>query len=80
LRRTIVHTGLKTNLASIAPPAINSFSPDSNIIGDGITDANLLMLNGTAVAGSSVNVFDGTTLLGTIIADASGAWSFPTGT
>jgi hypothetical protein len=63
-----------------AAPVIASFSPDSNIIGDGITNANILTLSGTAAANSTVNVFDGTLQLGTVIANASGAWGFTTGT
>ncbi|WP_269436252.1 hypothetical protein [Ralstonia pseudosolanacearum] len=31
---------------------------------------------GTAEANSTINVFDGTTLLGTTTADASGNWTF----
>jgi hypothetical protein len=68
-----------TNLIGIAPPKIFSVSPDSNIVGDGITDANVLTLGGTAVAGSSVSVFDGMKLIGTVNADANGAWTFLTG-
>jgi hypothetical protein len=79
LARTITHTGSTKSTASIAQPTIVSFSPDSNIIGDGITDANVLELSGAAVAGSRVSVFDGTKLLGTTVADASGAWIFLTG-
>ncbi|MDB0530037.1 Ig-like domain-containing protein, partial [Ralstonia solanacearum] len=33
-------------------------------------------LTGTAEANSTINVFDGTTLLGTTTADASGNWTF----
>ena len=78
-----------TSLASqavdptIAPPAaplISSFSPDTGTVGDGITDVAVLTLTGTAVADSTVAVFDGTTELGTATANASGAWSFTTGT
>ena len=61
-----------------AAPAITSFSPDTGVVGDGITDPAILTLTGTAVANSTVNVYDGTTLLGTATANASGAWSFVT--
>ena len=61
-------------------PTIASYSPDSGTVGDGITDAAVLTLTGTAVANSTVNVYDGATLLGTTAANASGAWSFTTGT
>ena len=58
------HTNSTISSAGIASPKLISFSPDSNIIGDGITDADLLTLSGTAVANSSVSIFDGTALLG----------------
>ena len=67
---------------AIDPPAgvpnIISFSPDSAVLGDGITNANVLTLNGVAVAGSTVNVYDGATLLGTAVASGIGVWSFAT--
>ena len=59
-------------------PTITSFSPDTGVVGDGITDPAILTLTGTAVANSTVNVYDGTTLLGTATANGSGAWSFVT--
>ena len=59
-------------------PTITSFSPDTGVVGDGITDPAILTLTGNAVANSTVNVYDGTTLLGTATANASGAWSFVT--
>ena len=61
-----------------APRLITSFSPDTGVVGDGITDPAILTLTGTAVANSTVNVFDGTTLLGTATAGANGAWTFVT--
>jgi len=69
-----------TPAVSVAAPVIASFSPDSNIVGDGITNARTLVLNGTAVANSTVHVLDGTTQLGTAVVNANGAWSFTTGT
>ena len=59
-------------------PTITSFSPDTGVVGDGITDPAILTLTGTAVANSAVKVYDGTTLLGTATASASGAWSLTT--
>ena len=69
-------------LASSGPaaPTITSFSPDSGTVADGITNATVLTLTGTDAANSTVNVYDGATLLGTAVANASGAWSFTTGT
>ncbi|MGT2437718.1 Ig-like domain-containing protein [Bradyrhizobium betae] len=59
-------------------PVIKSFSPDSDTTGDGITNVNQIILTGTAEAGSSVQVFDGSTQVGAATANASGAWSFAT--
>src|ERR1019366_2786559 len=61
-------------------PTVASFSPDSNVVGDGITNVNHVTLTGTAVAGSAVEVFDGATQIGTATANGSGAWSFATAT
>ena len=69
-----------TVASGAAAPTIASFSPDRGVVGDGITNANVLTLTGAAAASSTVNVYDGATLLGTAVADASGAWSFTTGT
>ena len=66
--------------AAPAAPAIASFSTDSGVAGDGITNDNTLTLTGTAQANSTVRVYDGATLLGTATADGSGAWSFTTAT
>src|SRR5262249_46281404 len=59
-------------------PSIISFSSDSGTAGDGITNDNTLTLNGTAEANATVKVFDGTTLLGSAVANGSGAWSYTT--
>ena len=61
-----------------AAPTISSFSPDTGTVGDGITNDNTLTLTGTAEANSTVNVFDGATLLGSATANGSGAWSYTT--
>jgi Ca2+-binding RTX toxin-like protein len=77
-----VSTSIGVVVDATAPgaPSIATFSPDSSVAGDGITKANQLMLSGTAEAGSKVLVFDGATQVGTATVDASGNWSFPTGT
>ncbi|WGR78361.1 MULTISPECIES: Ig-like domain-containing protein [unclassified Bradyrhizobium] len=76
-----VSAGINVAIDTVPPavPTVASFSPDSNIVGDGITNANRLNLVGTADAGSTVQVFDGTTSIGMAVADANGAWSFATG-
>ena len=61
-----------------AAPAIASWSNDTGTAGDGITNDNTLAFTGTAAANSTVRVYDGATLLGTVTANGSGAWSFTT--
>lgn len=77
---SVASTPLSVIINTPVASTIASFSPDSGTLGDGITDANVLALTGTAAASSTVNVYDGATLLGTAIASASGAWSFTTAT
>jgi hypothetical protein len=43
-------------------------------------DNDILTLDGTAVAGSTVTIFSGTTIIGTSTASAQGVWVFTTGT
>ena len=57
-----------------AAPSIVSFSPDTGVVGDGITSATTITLTGDAAANSTVAVFDGSNALGTASADGSGAW------
>ena len=86
---TVTDTAGNTSAASntvdpiigpLAAPTIASFSPDSGAVGDDITNATTLTLTGTGDANSTVEVFDGSTQLGTATVNASGAWSFVTGT
>ncbi len=71
---------LTFTLDTTAPvaPSIASFSTDSGTVGDGITNDNTLTLTGTAEANSTVKVFDGATLLGSVTADGTGAWTYTT--
>lgn len=59
-------------------PTIVSFSPDTGVVGDGITNANKLDVKGTADPNSSVTVYDGSTKLGTTTADSTGSWDYIT--
>ena len=45
-------TALSVTVDTVAPvaPTITSFSPDSGVVGDGITNASTLTLTGTAEA------------------------------
>ena len=71
---------LAVTVDTVAPvaPTITSFSTDSGVVGDHITNDNTLTLTGTAEANSTVKVFDGATLLGTVTANGSGAWTYTT--
>jgi hypothetical protein len=75
-------SALSVTIDTVAPaaPSIASYLPDNGTVSDGITDANILTLTGTAEAHSTVKVYDGSTLLGSAAANGSGSWSFETGT
>jgi len=59
-------------------PTIASYSQDTGVAGDGITNDSTLTLTGTAAANTTVTVFDGTTKLGTATVNSSGAWNYTT--
>jgi hypothetical protein len=61
-----------------AAPQISAFTPDTGTVGDKVTDASILTVTGTAEGGSTVKLLDGTTVIGTVKANASGAWSLTT--
>ncbi len=61
-------------------PSIASFSTDSGVVGDHITNDNTLTLTGTAEANSTVKLYDGATLLGSATTNGSGAWTYTTAT
>ncbi|MCS3897836.1 hypothetical protein M2171_006969 [Bradyrhizobium japonicum USDA 38] len=61
-----------------ATPTIVSFSNDSGKVGDNVTSDNTLTLKGTGAANATITVFDGTTSVGSVKADASGNWSLTT--
>ena len=62
----------------VQSPTISNFFADSGTLGDGKTDSNVLTLWGTAVANSTVKIYDGSTLLGNVTASSSGSWAFET--
>ncbi|HXT09037.1 MAG TPA: Ig-like domain-containing protein [Roseiarcus sp.] len=65
-------------ISSPAAPTFASWSPDTGVTGDGITDANKLTFKGSAVAGGTVRIYDGSTLLSGVTAGSTGAWSYTT--
>ena len=77
---SVSSTALTVTIDTAAPvgPTIASYSSDSNVAGDGITNDNTLTLTGTAEANATVKVYDGVTLLGSATASGAGAWSFTT--
>jgi hypothetical protein len=76
----VASAALSVTVDTSAPvaPSIASFSTDSGTVGDNITNDNTLTLTGTAVANTTVKVFDGVTLLGSVAVDGTGAWSYTT--
>src|SRR4029077_14396905 len=71
---------LSVTVDTVAPvaPSIATFSTDSGVVGDHITNDNTLTLTGTAEANSVVKVYDGATLLNSVTADGTGAWAYTT--
>jgi hypothetical protein len=67
-----------TTLTAPAAPTIASFSPDTGVVGDGITDANTIELKGTAAAGSTVKIYDGSAQIGSTTATSTGSWDYIT--
>ncbi len=77
---SVASAGLQITVDTVAPsnPVIAGFSPDTGVVGDGITGNSTPVLSGSAEAGSTVKIYDGSTLLGSVTANASGAWSYTT--
>ena len=76
----VASTALSVTVDAVAPvaPTITSFSTDSGTVGDNITNDSTPTLTGTAEANSTVKVYDGATLLGTALANGTGAWTYTT--
>ena len=69
---------MSVTVDTVAPitPTISLQSVDSNIVGDRITNVNVISLTGTAETNSTIKVYDGSTLLGSATANAEGVWNF----
>ena len=78
--KAVTSTALNVTVDTTAPaaPKITAFSPDTDTVGDGITSANRITLTGTAEAGSTVKIFDGTAQIGVATANTTGSWSYQT--
>ena len=70
------------NSAPAAPPTpvLAAASDSGGSSADAITSVTTPTVSGTAEAGSTVRLYDGSTLLATTTADGSGAWSVTTST
>ena len=77
-RRGLERAGVTIDTTAPVAPSIASFSTDSGVVGDGITNDNTLTLTGTAEANTTVKVYDGATLLGSATANGAGAWTYTT--
>jgi len=65
--------------APAAPTITLATASDSGMANsDGVTNDSTPMLTGTAESGSTVSIYDGATLLGSVVA-TGGAWSYTTG-
>ena len=62
----------------VPTPVISAVTPDTASPTDGITNANVLTVAGTAQANATVKVYDGANLLGSVVAGANGSWSLVT--
>jgi Ca2+-binding RTX toxin-like protein len=62
----------------LAAPVITSFSSDTGIVGDYITSDSTLTLSGTAMANTTVVIYDGASMLGSTSVNSSGNWSYTT--
>jgi parallel beta-helix repeat protein len=64
--------------SSSAPnaPTIVSFSDDSGVVGDGVTNDNTLTLTGTAAPHETIKIYDGTKQVGTATTGDDASWSY----
>ncbi|PGH56145.1 hypothetical protein CRT60_14330 [Azospirillum palustre] len=67
---------LSVDLSTPQPSLLMAVASDSGISNsDHVTNNTVLPLSGTAEAGSTVVLYDGTTAFGTVVADSLGGWS-----
>ncbi|MBW4654771.1 MAG: VCBS repeat-containing protein [Kaiparowitsia implicata GSE-PSE-MK54-09C] len=73
-----VSDGLAIAIDTLAPaaPIIASFSDDSGLAGDGITNDSTPTLSGTAEANSTVTIRRNGTVVGNTLAAGDGTWAF----
>ena len=74
----LTQSGPQIDTVTPTAPVISSFSPNGGTAFGSYTDAHVLTLTGSALANTTVEVFDGSSLLGTASVNGSGAWSYTT--
>ena len=74
----LTQSGPQIDTTTPTAPVISSFTPNGGTAFGSYTDAHVLTLTGSALANTTVEVFDGSALLGTASVNGSGAWSYTT--
>ena len=75
------NTGSHSAALAATVDTTRPFAPtiaDNGLAADHITSDNTPTLTGTAEAGSTVKIYDGTTLLGSVATNGSGSWTYTT--
>jgi Bacterial Ig-like domain/Protein of unknown function (DUF1566) len=62
--------------APLAAPALSATTDTGRLANDGITNNRTPVLSGTAPAFAAIDIYDGTTKVGSTVADANGKWQF----
>ena len=73
-------TSVNPNIVIASFTPTNSFTIGSSTFAQNIATADVITLTGATLANDPVDVYDGTTLLGTTKANSAGVWSFTTPT
>ena len=74
-------SSLNVSNAAVSAPVITGISPDTGVSStDGITDTGALTIDGTAASGTTIDVYNGATLIGTGTTGSGGTWSVTLGT
>lgn len=66
---------IDTGLPAVSAPVLDPLSDSGRSQSDGITNVTTPKVSGTAEAGATVTLYEGSTVLGTAVADDKGAWS-----
>lgn len=66
---------IDTALPGVSAPVLDALSDSGRSQSDGITNVTTPKVSGTAEAGATVTLYDGSTVVGTAVADDEGAWS-----